>query len=51
MKFEFEIQAYTKIIVEGDSKEEARMKLVDCDDLYYEELLEDPCISDGRLIE
>lgn len=51
MKFRFEVQAYTdKIIVEADSKEEARMKLIESDDLYYEELLENAWISVGEEI-
>ena len=47
MEYEFEIQSCCKVIVDAKSKEEARMKLVESDDLYYEELLENPYISDG----
>ena len=49
--FEFEIQNCVTIKVDADSKDEARMKLINSDDLYYEELLSDPYISEGKLLE
>ena len=47
--YEFEIQAHTKIIIEANSAEEARMELVDNKELYEEELMQDCYISKGEL--
>jgi hypothetical protein len=45
--YRFEVQAHCEVVVMAESKDEARMQLIDSDDLYYEELLEDPYVSDG----
>lgn len=47
--YEFEIQAHTKIIIEANSAEEARMALVNDKTLYEEELMQDCYISEGEL--
>ena len=45
--YQFEIQAYAKVIIEAESAEAARMSLVDNRSLYEEEIMEDCYISDG----
>lgn len=39
-RYTIEIQNCIEVKVDANSPEEARMKLVECDDLYYEEFLE-----------
>lgn len=46
--YEFEVQNCVKVQVEANSKDEARMILVDNPDLYQDKIMEDCCISDGR---
>jgi hypothetical protein len=56
MRYKFEVDELQTIIVEADSKEEARMKIIDnevdtmlncsCNDLNL-----DPCVSNGELVE
>lgn len=47
--WKFEIQSHIYIEVDGDSAEEARMKLVDRRVKY--DLDQDPYISNGQLVE
>lgn len=47
-EYEFEIQGFTKIIVEADNAEAARMMLLEDDQLYETELVNDCYISDGE---
>lgn len=50
MKFRFEITASCIIELEDSNIENARMHLVECDDLYYEDLLNNVTISNGMRI-
>ncbi len=51
MKYRFEIQSLIEVDVEADSKEEARMILVETHrENYADEMMLDCCISDGELI-
>lgn len=46
--YQFEIQAFTKVTVEANNAEEARMMLIVDKSLYEEELIDDCYISDGE---
>jgi flagellar assembly factor FliW len=47
-EYEFEIQGYTKVTVEADNAEAARMMLIVDQSLYEEEIMRDCGISDGE---
>ena len=47
-EYKFEIQGYTKITVEADNAEAARMMLIEDESLYEEEIMSDCYISDGE---
>jgi len=47
--FEFEVHCSTKIIIEGDNREEARTSLVDTLKDHTDEIINGDCyIDDGR---
>ena len=47
-EYEFEIQGFTKITVEADNAEAARMMLIEDESLYEGKIMEDIYISDGE---
>lgn len=48
LEYMFEIQGYTKMTVEADNAEAARMMLIEDESLYEGEIMEDVYISDGE---
>jgi hypothetical protein len=50
-EYQFEIQGYTKITVEADNSEAARMMLIEDESLYENKLMDDCYISDGEMME
>lgn len=49
-EYEFEIQGFTKITVEANNAEAARMTLIEDKSLYEEEIMRDCGISDGEKV-
>ena len=49
-EYKFEIQGYTKVTIEADNAEAARMMLMEDPDLYEEGIMEDCYISDGEVV-
>ena len=47
-EYQFEIQGYTKVTVEANSADDARMMLIEDPALYESELMDDCYISDGE---
>ena len=48
VKYKFQVQASTDIIIEADNEYEAIKKINESDDLYYEELLESVTINEPK---
>lgn len=47
-KFKFEIQSLIKVTVEGHDRDDARNKLCMNLEEYKDELISNPCVSDGE---
>lgn len=47
-QYKFEIQGYAKVTIEADSADEARMMLIEDQELYEGKIMENIYISDGE---
>ena len=49
-EYMFEIQGYTRVEIEADNAEAARMMLIEDESLYEGKIMEDIYISDGEVV-